>query len=252
VRIGKKRFLLLLAAFFSPSLSYAQSSALEEAEKHYQSGEFEKARKLYEEQLAAPSAQEGLPASFYFNYGTILARAGATGEAYSALMRAAFAQPLDGDARHQLSLVERTLPTTARSVQPAIWLEHWPRVLRMIPWRAWLLVGLVFSALSLALLGAANKDRTASWVPGAAALFFFAITALAFWQARLPVYGVTKLAQIKSGPAESFSEITSLEPGSLVNEDGSRDGWRKIRFTKGGNEETVGWVQPTVLLEITR
>jgi|GEM_PF-6139588 len=226
----------------------ADQITVNEAEKLYQSGETEKARQIYRAELDAAAAPELLPSAFFFNYGTLLAKAGATGEAYVALLRAAFSEPFDGDIRHNLWRVEQTVSSTVRSVQPSLWFGFWPRSLRVVPWQAWLLVALVLSALSLLLINTA--DKTFTWSFGVLATLLFCTSALAYLQVRLPVCGVTKIAQVKSGPGTTFTDIVSLEPGSLVNLDGSRDGWRKIRFTRGQMEETVGWVQPAALLEV--
>jgi len=70
-------------------------------------------------------------------------------------------------------------------------------------------------------------------------------------QMRVPVYGVMALAKVKSGPGTTFTDITTLEPGSLVNQEASRDGWLKIRFLKEeADVETVGWVEPGTVLEV--
>src|SRR6185437_12170038 len=83
----------------------------------------------------------------------------------------------------------------------------------------------------------------------AGALFVW--SALAWSQFRLPVYGAVTLAKVKSGPGATFSDITTLEPGSLVSEEQVREGWLKVRFLKAdSSEETVGWVEPASVLRV--
>ncbi len=248
VPILKKIFPLLLAVLFAGPSCRADQSSLAEAEKLYQSGEIQKARAIYQTELAAVPNPDKLSASFFFNYGTVLARTGATGEAYVSLLRASFSAPFDGDTRHNLWRIEQAVPMTVRSVQPALWLGFWPRALRSLPWQLWLIAGLALSAA--ALWAAKGQDRTVAWSLSAVSAILLLIGTLALLQARLPVVGVMKIAQVKSGPGLTFTDITTLEPGSLANEDGNRDGWRKIRFRKGETEETVGWVQPAALLEV--
>lgn len=246
----KKIFPVVIVALLASSICRADQIKVNEAEKLYQSGEFEKARQVYRAELDATPVPEKLPSSFFYNYGTILARAGAAGEAYVSLLRAAFAEPFDGDVRHNLWRVEQTMPAAVRAVQPSLWYGFWPRSLRVFPWQAWLLVALLLSAFSLLLINAA--DKTVTWSLGLLAILLFCVAGMSYFQLRLPVGGITKIAQVKSGPGATFTDIVSLEPGSLVNLDGSRDGWRKIRFTRGQTEETVGWVQPTAILEVLR
>lgn len=225
----------------------ADQITLAEAEKHAQAGDWEKARQVYQAEITASGNSAKLPGTFFFNYGTLLAKAGAPGEAYVALTRASFALPFDADTRHNLARVEQTVPASVRAVQPALWLNFWPRVLRIVPWEVWIVVALIFSALSLAM---STPNRIMMWPLMGMAFLFFLTGGLAMLQARLPVYGIVALAKVKSGPGKTFTDILTLEPGSLVNEDGERDGWRKIRFIKGNSEETVGWVEPTALLGV--
>jgi uncharacterized protein YraI len=88
-----------------------------------------------------------------------------------------------------------------------------------------------------------------AWFAAGAALLI-ALSALGFAQSYLPAFGLLKATKVRSGPGASFPEITSLEPGSLVNVDGNRDGWLKVRFTRGSSAEIVGWIEPTVALEV--
>lgn len=232
-------------ALFAPGLCCADQTGLSEAEKHANAGEWDKARQVYQSQLVSAGKPEDLPGSFFYNYGTILANAGAVGEAYVALMRASFFMPLNSDVRHNLWRVEQTVPASVRAVRPALWLSFWPRALRNVQWEVWMIAALAFSALALV---GSSLDKMLTWVAITGTLSFLVVGGLAMAQQRLPVYGVMALTKVKSGPASTFTDIVTLEPGSLVNEDGSRDGWRKIRFRKEGAEETVGWVEPAALL----
>lgn len=231
-----------------PTAAPAPANSLDRAEQLARNGDWEKARQLYKEQLAAKDPAS-LPPSFFFNYGTILAKAGAPGEAYVALMRAAFAMPFDSDTKHNLRLAENQVPATVRAVEPASWYSWWPGSLRGIPWKLWVAIGLLASAAFLAL--ARLLDRTVAASAGVVALALLAWGGLAWSQQRLPVYGVMALTKVKSGPANTFSDILQLEPGSLVNEEIEKDGWLKIRFQKSGSEEdSVGWVEPASVLRV--
>ncbi|HEY8279322.1 MAG TPA: hypothetical protein VIH99_06855 [Bdellovibrionota bacterium] len=243
-----KKILVLASLLFATSPCRADQAALDLAEKLFQSGEWQKAEKAYKAEMAAGSPDR-LPPAFYFNYGTILSKGPSAGEAYVYLLRYAFAHPFDSDGKQNLRLVEQQLPATARTVRPATWLSWWPSGLRLIPWRIWLLTALVFSALAFLL---SNLRDKAIWISCASLAGALAIGALlTAWQTRMPVYGSLTMAKLKSGPGATFSDLPSLEPGSLVNRELERDGWLKIRFIKKeADSETVGWVEGSTVLEV--
>ncbi len=244
----RKIFFLLLAI---PRICCADQESLSQAEKLYQSGEWEKARQLYKAELGATPDASHLPPAFFYNYGTAAAKAGAIGEAYVALLRAASSRPLDSDSRANLKLVQRQVPAAVLAVQPSLWFSWWPSELRNIPWRAWALLTLLCLAVVLWKLGTAGRAFPSGL---SAALALLCLTAgLAWAQERLPVYGVIAPAKVKSGPGGTYSDITTLDPGSLVNQEATREGWLKIRFAKlGADVETVGWLEPGTVLEVRR
>lgn len=218
-----------------------------QAEKFFQAGDWAKAAQELKAVLAASGA-ESQPGAFYFNLGTALARSGAVGEGYVALLRASSLLPFDGDVRQHLHKVEQAVPLTAKTVRPALWLGFWPSSLRVVSGWLWLLAGLTCSALALWLLNSSDKALPVS--AGSLAAVLFLMAGLSWLQDRLPVSGTVAVTKVKSGPGATFTDITSLDPGSLVNVDGDRDGWKKIRFRKGDSEETVGWVEPAGLLGV--
>ena len=222
---------------------------LEQAEKLFQSGDAAKALQAYKTELAAHPDRTALPPAFYFNYGTVAAKAGLPGEGYVALTRAAFALPFDSDTRYNLKLTEAQLPAAVLSVQPSQWMQWWPRSVRTLPWKLWLLLALIASGGAFALRRVADRTLAVTVAVLAAGLYVWG--ALAWNQARVPVFGVVAITKVKSGPGSTFSDILQLEPGSLVNEETVRSGWLKIRFTKAADaEETVGWVEPGSVLQI--
>lgn len=223
------------------------ANRLAQAEKFFREGDWAKAAQELKALLAA-SGHEKQPGAFFFNLGTALARSGAVGEAYITLLRASSLLPFDEDVRQHLQKVEQVVPLNAKSVRPALWLGFWPSSLRAVSGWLWLLAGLLASALSLWLLSSADKALPAS--AGTIAALLFLAAGLSWLQDRLPVAGTITVVKVKSGPGNTFTDITALDPGSLVNEDGERDGWKKIRFRKGDSEETVGWVEPAGLLGV--
>jgi hypothetical protein len=223
----------------------AGQAELDQAEKLYQAGDWEKASQAYKTEAAGEP--ERLPAAFFYNYGTVLAKAGSFGPAYIALLRAAYLQPFDADTKFNLQQVEQRIPAAVRAIQPASWYSWWPASLRALPWQGWLIAALLFSGLALLRL----PSRPARLGCTAVSCALLLTVGFSRWEARAHVYGVVALAKVKSGPAFTFSDITELEPGSLVSRETTRDGWIKIRFFRGDAvSETVGWVEPGKVLEV--
>lgn len=224
------------------------AEALDQAEKLYQSGEWEKSRQAYKALLATENSAT-LPAAFFYNLGTASGKSGAWGESYVALLRAAFDMPFDSDVRANLREVENSVPAAVRAVRPAEWYAWWPSQLRFWPWQAWAIAGLLASALMLILR---RNSRSSAWVACAMlSLFFLFGSALTWLQTHVAVAGALEIAKIKSGPGSTFSDITTLEPGSLVSKEATRGGWLKIRFLREGSE-IVGWVEPKSMLEVIK
>lgn len=229
-------YLLLLLA-----LPAKADERLVEADKLYAAGEFAKARQIYREEL-----KPGRPAAFYYNFGTAALRAGAFGEAHTALWRSALSSPFASDARANLALARAKLAPSALGVRPANWIAWWPEILRPWPWAVWLCAGLALLAPFLYL--AQGGLLPGQWGLLAGAVFFLSAAALAFYQQEPGAAGLLVNTKVLSGPAKSYPEITSIEAGSLVSLEESRDGWVKIRYLDSRLQETVGWVEsPTVL-----
>jgi len=234
-------FFYLLAALLFAAPIWAEET-LEDADKFFAAGEFEKARAIYH----AHAQEPGHPAAFYYNLGTAALRAGATGEAYVALRKAALASPFDLDTKVNLRNAQAKLSAGVSAVRPASWISWWPDTLRWIPWQAWLCAGLI--ALIPFLIGAKNTLLPWHWTMAMAALLLLAGGALAGWQSRVATAGIIQAGKVFSGPGKSYPEITSIDSGSLVSLEESRDNWFKIRYLDSRLQETVGWVEsPTAL-----
>lgn len=240
------RNLFLLWALLLPLKALADPSNLEQAEKHYQAGEWEKAHQLYKTELTSSGEK---PPSFFFNYGTVAAKAGFAGEGYVAILHAAFLSPLDGDIRFNLRQVEARVPAAALAVRPASWFSWWPRSLQIFPWKLWAFLALTLSGGVLLLLR--TSFRSLGLICSPISGLFFAAALFAWLQAGSPIVGSISPAIVKSGPGKSFSDITTLEPGALANKEEIREGWIKVRFQKmEANEDTVGWVEPGTVIDV--
>lgn len=232
----------------SGGYSRAADDKFPEAEKLYQAGEWEKARQTYSDLLSSHGA-DSLPPSFFYNLGTVSYRAGQTGAAYAYLLRALAARPWDQDTIHNLKIVEAKVPATALATQPSSWISSWPLAAHFLPWPCWLIPFLVAAAAwQWSVIRAESRVRKYSW--GAAALVLLMVGIVGYQQTRAPVAAFVQNAQVKSGPGASFPDIAPLNAGGLVNTEDLRDGWKKIRFLGADQQEAVGWVEASALIDL--
>jgi hypothetical protein len=226
----------------------AAPPTLQEAEQFYRSQEWERARVAYDTIYASRRPESSLPASFYYNYGTILMRAGQPGAAYIHLRKAESLAPFNADIRHNRRLSAEQVSPTARASMPYTWLAWWPAELRFLPWQVWLCGFLLTTAPALWLTIWRPKSV---WRPVLLALSIplLLIGMLAGWQARQHVAGALQTSTLRSGPGTTFPEISKLEAGSLVNKEETRDGWVKVRYRRN-LQDIVGWIELPTILEI--
>lgn len=232
----------------APLVALANEEKLAEAEKLYLTGEWEKARQAYNEILAAGPA-ENLTSAFYYNLGTASARAGSTGVGYAYLLKALSQKPLDSDITQNLKLTESKLSPATRAIRPSTWLSSWPVPLHFLPEGIWLVPILVCAAGLLWSAGSGeSRARIIGWASALALCFAVGFTG--YQQSNSPVAAFVKAGQVKSGPNATFSNIIALEPGALVNAEEERDGWLKIRFVAGDQQELVGWIEAGALMSL--
>ena len=238
--------LALTAAAFSAHPARATEPGLAEAEKLYQSGEWDKARQAFE-RVYATADVETLPPAFFYNLGTATFRAGTPGTAYVYLMRALAGMPLDADVGYNLRLVRNAVPPTALAVEPVSWISWWPLPGHFIPAAAFALPFLLALGGLLWALGSAQPKKVPLWI--ALSVLLCALGLLGFNQSSVDIAGVMKNTKVKSGPGPSFPEITTLEAGGVVGVEEARDGWNKIRFSTATGD-AVGWLESGALLPL--
>lgn len=201
--------------------------------------DWEKSRAEYSAKLKENPAQ---PAAFFYNYGTAAMQAAAPGEGFVALTKAFRMAPAESDIRTNLALARTKTSGIALQTQPATWISWWPADLRAIPTASLAIIGLLFLAPFL-YASTRNRGDWWRWPAGSLAMIFLLTACLAAWDRREPEGGVLLLTKVLAGPAKSFPEIGSLEPGSLVNIEEERDGYYKIRYVNAQPPATVGWVE---------
>jgi hypothetical protein len=97
-------------------------------------------------------------------------------------------------------------------------------------------------------LRGASRTRKYSW--GTAAGTLLVLGLVGYQQTREPVAAFVKNSQARSGPGNSFPDLVPLNAGALVNVEGLRDGWKKIRFLGADQQEAVGWVEASALIDL--
>jgi hypothetical protein len=250
VPFGRKTSWLLIAACFLASAGIARSeeAGLQDALKLSAEKQWGKATELYR---SLNKKSDSLSPAFYFDYGTTALQAGLTGEANAMLWRAAFAAPFDNDIRGNLEITQEKLAPDVRAVRPATWFSWWPEGARTLPWQIPVLCGLLL--LGPVLLSVGRKRRALSpamlSLAGLASVALF-VGGFSAWQTSTPAAGVVQSTSVNSGPGASYPQITSIQAGSLVNLEESRDGWSKIRYVDSRLQESVGWVESSTVLKL--
>ena len=235
--------LALLFLLTLPASAWAEESA----ELLFRQGKWQESVAAFKKAMGN-DLDNASPGALY-NLGTALAKSGANAEAYAILLKAHYRQPLDGDINHNLSLLEKKIAPTAVSVRPYTWFTWWPEFLRAMPLSVFLLLSLAALAPALWIIG--SKSKSPIFAP---CLFLFTLflfmSLLGQWQGRYPVLALTVTSKLRSGPETSFQEITTLEAGSLVNLEETRDLWHKVRFQTPNSQETVGWIESSTALRV--
>jgi hypothetical protein len=158
------------------------------------------------------------------------------------------ASPFDSDIRANLKIARAKLSSGAAAIRPANWISWWPESLQWIRWQAWACAGLLF--LIPFLWGAKTNPVPWQWGMLALALVLGAASVLAFRQHHPGAAGIIQQTKVFSGPGSTYPEITSIEAGSLVSLEESRDKWVKIRYLDSRLQETVGWVESATALKL--
>jgi hypothetical protein len=220
-----------------------------QAEELYRSGDWKKAAEAYKALTDQAIKQGSATAPLFYNFGTALAKSGSVGEAYVVFWKAFFLAPLDSDIRFNLSLAESNLPEAVKSVKPDTWFLWWPEAALPLSYKIWLSVSLIFLAGFLWLQKSSSNIQMKMGL-AFGFLLFLILGSLSFYQTNEKAAGLITAAKTRSGPDQSFPEITSLDAGSLVTLEEMRDGWYKIRFQSGESSETVGWVPAGSVMEV--
>jgi len=252
------RFLLalpFLSIFFCLYAFSTETSEelLDKAENAYKAENYVDAQKIYSTLLNSPSITKRSQANLFYNLSNTEFRLGNKGIAYAWLLRAAQIIPFDQDIRHNLNFVRTQLDPQALAVEPSglllpsdipIFLKTYNRV--------FLVLGLALLAAQFYFLRQRQFNKSLKIFLFSSALFCLLSFAVLLHESNVPLAIMQKSLILRSGPSTSFSEITTLPEGSLVQISGSSDEWYKLSFTTSAspNKTIIGWAEQKALLPL--
>jgi len=253
----------LLISFFFPRGAIGQESLMQaagtilfspdsvysEANRLYETGEFESALNLYREIIAGGSESPDL----YYNMGNAAFRSNNIGYAILYYEKALKLDPAHENALHNLEYISRYRVDTFEEV-PEFFLRTWSATLvRTLSERTWSILSLVFFVLILGnflmylfskRLGLKKAGFTASLV----FLVFFIISVSAtvaqYERITTPEAGIilSPSVVVRSSPSESGTELFILHEGTRVRVIEEKvSGWQNIRVADGRE----GWIPVT-------
>lgn len=241
--LSMRNFFTILSVlmFFLVPVAKAEEprAALEKAEQEYRAGNFAAAA------AAIRSVDVPGEAAKLYNLAAAEFRAGEVGKAYAHLLHARKLAPTDAEIRQNLQFVQSRLEAQSRAVAPADWQSFLPAWLTEHPE--------IILTVALAVLALALLRRVLFALAGAAALALVLGWLFLQWSGSERAVITAKTVLLRSGPAESFSEITSLAEGSLVSVEERKASWAKLSFQRAGekSKEVVGWVEETAITSLT-
>lgn len=219
----------------------------------------------YEDALQQLRAHPEDAATYYYDLGTVLLKLNRIGEATAYLEKANHLQPRDIAIQQNLQLAQNSLAKTvgAEHLDPASsWTENLADRLRLDEIRG--AFGLVCFVIALFWIRSYLKTRKlrqtlmkpAGWL-GIGAL---ALTAALYGMERLsgmnPVVVCLEHASVRSGPGDSYVEVSQAEAGTKLRALGPTSEtlstqttaphqlWRQVRYSQDG----IGWVRASSVL----
>ena len=225
---------------------------METAEAAYRDSKFSEALSLYEKEFAH-AANDTVRAALYFNAGNAAFRSGKPGLALAYYYRAADLSPGDSDIAYNLALVDKSLANNPQRGRP---FARLPATLDLFTNTA------ADTLLLLALLGLTLflSNRAFPKLPSFLAPLGLSLAVLGgsafgvaihFHSVKDAVVIADK-SIVRSGPAETFPEISTLAQGSVVGIEAEQSGWLKIyfQFAQAEGKRVVGWADPSTVLKL--
>lgn len=229
-----------------PVLSSSPEQLWDEGNRYYIDGDFESARKCYEQIIGEGYSS----AKLWYNAANCCFKTGALGRAILYYHRALEAAPAMEDARYNLAIAQQQTKDRIAEV-PEFFLVKWVRAVRnSMSCTAWSILSLVAFALMLGfvllfLLAQRLGARKAGFYGTIAALLVAVVTtsmALAERSEMLSREGaivISSAISVKSSPDRSATDIFVLHEGTKVRVVGEIEGWSEIVIADGKK----GWTE---------
>ena len=248
----------ILFSFFLVIFSFIVAYAGQEdelfqlANEAYQSNDFNKAIKLYEQigEMGFESAE------MEYNLGNAYFRTERIGKSILHYERASLLAPGDEDVEHNLALAKQNVE--GRDELPAFFLTSWWQNMRMlISSSAWGVIAIIllwigFGGLCLWLMGKEREQRKIGFYVGACALIFsilpfsLAWSRMNFEKNSEKAIIIASDARLQSAPDSAGSEVLKLHEGEKVDLIDNLSGFWQVRLMNGEK----GWVSENDLEEI--
>lgn len=212
----------------------------------------------FQEALDLMQKNELRTASDFYNAGNCYYKLGRLGQAFAYFQKASTLAPSDDDVQYNLKLTESFLEKKGGVLQAStLWSGRAMPLLRRI---SEVFADLLLALCTVALAIVCNRLKKKSFrlkrvLTEPSFLFVLGLWSFscAFTIAVVMTHS-TKLAAVisdsgiaRSGPSETFTELSKLPPGSQVELTGeNREGWSQIRFSLGN----VGWIMEKDLLKL--
>lgn len=246
MNINMKKFLFFLLVQFVALGTFAQETAIKEAEAAYMKEDYDKAAELYEGLLKA----YGESAEIYYNLGNAYYKANKVAPAILNYERALLLNPGDGDTRFNLQLARQK---TVDKIEPIgeFFLSRWfDKVQNMGAADSWARTGIICFIL---FIGCLILFFFSKWVHLKKIGFYLGLLFLVLvivanifagnqkdeLQNRKNAIVFAPTVTVKSSPDASGTDLFILHEGTKVSIKSKLGDWNEIEMEDGN----VGWMQ---------
>ena len=244
-----KKILAFISMCLLLSSSWANDSInvlMEEANTHYQQGEYEKAVAGYEMILVNGVEAPGL----YYNLGNAYFKSNKLARAILNYERALQLDPADKDARYNLELARTYMVDRIEKLPEIFYLRWWKEFMNILPGRTWAIMSIVFFVLFLAsfafyLFSGKLPVKRISFI-AAILLFVFSITSFGIASShhhdlvsKNAAIIMASSVTVKSSPDTAGNDLFVLHEGTKVYVEDTLGEWYEIRIDDGNK----GWIR---------
>ncbi len=241
----KRVFVILSVAMIFADVTATNDSLFQQANEHYQEGEYELALADYRGISDAGFESPGL----YYNMGNAAFRSNSIGSAILYFEKSLKLDPSHEDARHNLDFVSRYRVDTFEQV-PELFLRTWLRVLaQSLSERTWSILSIILfiilvGSILIYLFSRRLLFKKAGFFSALFGLLLFVVT---FFSALSSHHNIINPEEgiilspsvvVRSSPSDSGTELFILHEGTKVKVKEEVSEWQNIRVIDGRE----GWI----------